>query len=129
MLAALLGALLLAGPARAAPAPAPAAQAQGGPHPAIWLLADADTRVYLFGTVHVLSPALRWRSAAFDRIAHDSQELVLELSEQEISPDNTATYALMRMSRSVPVLSRVSASRRPGLTRMLRELRIPPGSL
>jgi uncharacterized protein YbaP (TraB family) len=135
MLTALLGALWLSGPAQAAPAaaqaPAPAAmpQAQGEPHPAIWLLADADTRIYLFGTVHVLSPALRWRSAAFDRIAHDSQELVLELSEQEISPDNTAAYALMRMTKSVPVLSRVSASRRPGLARMLRELRIPPGSL
>src|SRR5436190_10983366 len=118
----LLGALWLASPVQAAPAPAPQAQRpaavarpQGEPHPAIWLLSDADTRIYLFGTVHVLHPELRWRSAAFNRVANDAQELVLELSDQEMSPDNTAAFALMRMTKSVPVLQRVSAGRREGL--------------
>ena len=134
MLAVLLGALWLAGPAQAAPAPAArapaaAAQPQGEPHPAIWLLSDADTRIYLFGTVHVLSPTLRWRSATFDRIARSAQELVLELSDEEMSPNNTAAFAAMRMAKSVPVLQRVSPSRRAGLARMLRELQIPAGSL
>jgi uncharacterized protein YbaP (TraB family) len=132
----LLGALWLAGPVQAAPAPAvqtprPAAvtRPQGEPHPAIWLLSDADTRIYLFGTVHVLHPQLRWRSAAFDRVARDAQELVLELSDQEMSPENSAAFALMRMTKSVPVLQRVSAGRRAGLARMMRELQIPAGSL
>lgn len=131
MLAALLGALWLAGPAEAAPAPAPATVTQpaGEPHPAIWLLADADTRIYLFGTVHVLHPDLRWRSATFNRIAGEAQELVLELSDTEMSPDNTAAFAAMRMAKSVPVLQRVSPSRREGLARMLRELQIPASSL
>lgn len=129
LLAALLGGLWLCSPAQAAPAAAPVTQARGEPHPAIWLLSDADTRIYLFGTVHVLHPDLRWRSAAFDRIAREAQELVLELSDQEMSPDNTAAFALMRMTKSVPVLQRVSPSRRAGLARMLRELQIPAGSL
>src|SRR5205085_2585529 len=129
MLAALLGARLLAGPARAAQAPAPAVQSQGEPHPAIWLLADADTRIYLFGTVHVLHPDLRWRSTTFNRIAGEAQELVLELSDTEMSPDNTAAFAAMRMAKSVPVLQRVSPNRRAGLARMMRELQIPAGSL
>jgi len=135
-LTALLGAFCFAGSVHAAPAPAPAAQApaavaqpQGEPHPAIWLLADADTRIYLFGTVHVLHPDLRWRSATFNRIAGEAQELVLELSDTEMAADNTAAFADMRMAKSVPVLQRVSPSRRAGLTRMLRELRIPAGSL
>src|SRR3954471_4797857 len=121
-LAGWLGALWLAGPATAATAPAnqarmPAAVArpQSEPRPAIWLLADADTRIYLFGTVHVLHPDLRWRSATFNRIAGEAQELVLELSDTEMSPDNTAAFAAMRMTKSVPVLQRVSPSRRAGL--------------
>ena len=72
VLVGLLGALWLAGPAWAETAPtaqqarpaAPLAQPQGEPRPAIWLLADEDTRIYLFGTVHVLHPDLRWRSVA-----------------------------------------------------------------
>jgi uncharacterized protein YbaP (TraB family) len=135
-LAALLGALWLGGSAIAAPAPtsqprAPAAvtRPQGEPHPAIWLLADADTRIYLFGTVHLLSPELRWRSAAFNRIAQSAQELVLELSEEEMTGNNPDAFALMRMTKSVPVLQRVTPTRREGLTRMLRDLQIPAGSL
>jgi uncharacterized protein YbaP (TraB family) len=134
MLAALAAFLWLAGPALAENAPqtqAPAAvlRQQGEPRPAIWLLADADTRIYLFGTVHVLHPQLRWRSAAFDRVARDAQELVLELSDQEMSADNIAAFSQMRMTKSVPVLQRVSAGRREGLSRMMRELQIPAGSL
>ena len=139
MLAAALGALWLAGPAVAATAPASApaarprtpaalAQPQGEPRPAIWLLSDADTRIYLFGTVHVLHPDLRWRSATFNRIARDAQELVLELSDQEMSSANVDAFAMMRMAKSVPLLQRVSADRREGLARMLRELQIPEGS-
>jgi uncharacterized protein YbaP (TraB family) len=127
MLAGLLGALWLAGPASAAPAHAPSAV--GEPHPAIWLLSDADTRIYLFGTVHVLHPELRWRSATFNRIAGEAQELVLELTDQEMSPDNMAAFAMMRMTKSVPVLQRVSPSRREGLARLMQELQIPAGSL
>lgn len=136
LLTALLGALWLGGSAQAAPAPASAAQArapltqpQGEPHPAIWLLSDADTRIYLFGTVHVLHPDLRWRSSTFNRIAGEAQELVLELSDTEMSPDNSEAFAAMRMGKSVPVLQRVSPSRRAGLTRMMQELQIPAGSL
>jgi uncharacterized protein YbaP (TraB family) len=112
-----------------AAAPAHAPSAVSAPRPAIWLLSDADTRIYLFGTVHVLHPDLRWRSATFDRIARESQELVLELSDQEMANPNLDAFAMMRMAKSVPVLQRVSASRRAGLARLLRELQIPEGSL
>lgn len=128
------GALLLAGPAWAASAPAgqapaAAAQPQAEPRPAIWLLADDDTRIYLFGTVHVLHPDLRWRSPTFDRIARDAQELVLELSEEEMAAPGADALAGMRMAKSVPVLQRVSQDRREGFARLLRELQIPEGSL
>src|ERR1043165_2218823 len=128
----LLGSLWLAGPALAADAPAArprtpvtVAQPQGEPRPAIWLLSDADTRIYLFGTVHVLHPDLRWRSATFNRIARGAQELVLELSDQELSAASTNAFDMMRMTKSVPILQRVSPERREGLARLLRELEVP----
>ena len=44
-----------------------AAKSTRGPgQPALWTLADEDTTIYLFGTVHLLRPDLDWRSAEFD---------------------------------------------------------------
>lgn len=63
-------------------APAPAAEAKDI-DPAMWIVRDADTTIYLFGTVHVLRPGLNWLKddvkAAFD----GSDELVLEVIEPE----------------------------------------------
>lgn len=35
--------------------------------PAMWEVRDKDSVVYLFGSMHVLRPDVRWRTAAFDR--------------------------------------------------------------
>lgn len=35
--------------------------------PAMWEVRDHDTRIYLFGAMHVLAPNLKWRTRAFDR--------------------------------------------------------------
>lgn len=49
--------------------------------PALWVIKDADTTIYLFGSIHILKPGLGWFDddvkAAFDR----SDQLVLELVE------------------------------------------------
>jgi uncharacterized protein YbaP (TraB family) len=126
-LAGLLGALLLAAPALAAPAPA--AAPRGEPRPAIWLLADADTRIYLFGTVHVLHPGLRWRSAALNRVVREARELVLELDDAEMAASGPAMIGTMQLGKSVPVLQRVTPERRAPLARLLGELQIEEGSL
>jgi uncharacterized protein YbaP (TraB family) len=135
-LAELVGALLLAGPALAAAqtAPQPRApsvvQQQGEPRPAIWLLSDDDTRIYLFGTVHILHPDLRWRSATFDRVAREAQELVLELTDEQMSAGvMDAMPMMMMMGKTVPLLQRVSPARRETLARMLRDLNLADGSL
>jgi uncharacterized protein YbaP (TraB family) len=35
--------------------------------PALWEVRDKDTRIYLFGAMHVLQPNVKWRTRAFDR--------------------------------------------------------------
>ena len=77
-----LPALLLAVPlpacAKAAPPRAP-----GDADPALWVVKDADTTVYLFGTIHVLKPGLSWFDeavrAAFDR----ADEVKLEITDED----------------------------------------------
>jgi uncharacterized protein len=47
--------------------------------PALWVVKDADTTVYLFGTVHVLKPGLGWFDDGVKQAFDASGELVLEM--------------------------------------------------
>lgn len=65
-------ALLLAAPAMAETPAAPAG-------PALWKVSDADTTIYLFGTVHVLPDGLNWFTPAVETALDSSDMLVTEL--------------------------------------------------
>jgi len=49
------------------------------PGPALWQLADEDTTIYLFGTVHVLPKSVAWIDPRIESALTASQELVFEL--------------------------------------------------
>ena len=122
--AALAGVLWLAQPAFAA-APPPAEPQLGKaaePHPGLWLLADEDTRIYLFGTVHILPPNLAWRSAAFERAAADADELVLEVAEDPSEAELADIVPSTTLDPGVSILDRVSAERREPLRRLIESL-------
>ena len=50
-------------------------------HPALWVVRDADTTIYLFGSVHVLRPGLRWFNGPVRKAFDASDQLVLEILE------------------------------------------------
>jgi uncharacterized protein len=47
--------------------------------PALWVVKDADTTIYLFGTVHMLKPGMTWFDEGVKSAFDASDELVLEL--------------------------------------------------
>ncbi|HEX2559964.1 TraB/GumN family protein [Phenylobacterium sp.] len=49
-----------------------------GPDPALWLVEDPDSRIYLFGTVHVLRPELEWMTPKVARALSESGSLWVE---------------------------------------------------
>lgn len=70
-------------------APAPAVRAvlpAEGQGPALWVVSDADSTLYLFGTVHVLRPTTAWGSPRVDAAFDSASEIWLEIS----NPDDTA---------------------------------------
>lgn len=98
-LAASVFALLLSGcaptandaaPAKVA-APAANAKATGrvDANPALWVVKDADTTVYLFGTVHVLRANVDWFDGPVKAAYDKSGELVLEMVEPELAAAQT----------------------------------------
>lgn len=125
-----LGALLLASPALAATPATPgtggaAPAAPADPRPALWLLADADTRIYLFGTFHILPPGFRWRSPAIEEAIRDSGELVLEVAERDVMNDPTALVRHLMLGKEAPLAWRVSPDRREALDAMIAATGLP----
>lgn len=55
-----------------------AACAQPGPSPALWRISDADSEIWLFGTVHVLPRGLHWRSAEVNAAFAGADTIVFE---------------------------------------------------
>ncbi|MNH51952.1 TraB family protein [compost metagenome] len=79
-----LSALLLAPSAVAqTPVAAPAAvtAAPGGSGPALWVVKDADSTIYLFGTVHVLKPETPWGTARVDQAFASADEYWFEIAD------------------------------------------------
>jgi uncharacterized protein len=118
----------LAALALASAAPAHA-QALKDADPALWVVEDADTTIYLFGTVHVLKPGLSWFDEAVWAAFNQSDEIMLEM----IEPDQ-ATMAGMIMKMAVtptgPTLTeKLPADKREAYTKALIDLGMPAAAL
>jgi uncharacterized protein YbaP (TraB family) len=58
--------------------------------PALWVVKDADTTIYLFGTVHLLPNDTAWHYPALDKAIADSRTLYVELTD-----DNQANMSAL----------------------------------
>jgi uncharacterized protein YbaP (TraB family) len=115
-------------PAPTARPPVPAATESETPivpRPAIWLVADEDTRIYLFGTIHVLPPGLQWRSPVFDNVVAQVDELVMEIGEDPADTELAAMASSVMIGKQVPILWRVSPDRREALRAMIESVDLP----
>ncbi len=97
--------LAQAAPAPAAPAAAPAIQGQG---PALWVIKDADSTLYLFGSVHVLRPTTGWASPRVNAAFDSATDVWFEITNPE---DQAAMMPLIQqygLSPQTPLSSRLT---------------------
>lgn len=96
--------------AQAAPAPAAAAAAAPiqGEGPALWLIKDADSTLYLFGSVHVLRPTTGWASPRVNAAFDSASDIWFEITNPE---DQAAMMPLIQqygLSPQTPLSSRLT---------------------
>src|SRR5438270_13616446 len=84
--------LLAAAIAAASPAALPAQQAHDSP--AIFVVRDADTTIYIFGTFHALDAKTQWFNEPIKTAFDQSQELVLETLIPETPAKPSASNAI-----------------------------------
>lgn len=115
-----LAALLSIGSAAQARAPQAA-------RPALWAVSDADTTIYMFGTIHLLPSDLKWRSAKLDEAMANSQELVVETLIDEKNPTKLmAAMASLGLAKGLPPLvDRVPPAKRPALQAAMKKSGVP----
>ncbi|MES2835057.1 MAG: TraB/GumN family protein [Pseudomonadota bacterium] len=96
----LVAAVVLGGPAKAvaqdAAATSPAVRAipqTQGNGPVLWVIRDADSTIYLLGTVHVLRPATAWGSPRLEQAFDSADQVFFEI---ENPGDQAALLPLIR---------------------------------
>ncbi|GAA4020460.1 TraB/GumN family protein [Sphingomonas swuensis] len=107
------------------------ARAPANPKPALWKVADKDTTIYLFGTIHLLPKDYAWRSPAFDAATQRSQSLVVETRIDEANPGALAG-TMMRLALSPnlpPVEQRVAPAKRAALATAIAKSGVPAVAL
>src|SRR3546814_305891 len=75
--------------------------------PALWVVKDEDTTIYLFGTVHVLKPGLGWFDEAVKTAFDASDQLMLEL----VMPEDQAEAAKVMMPLAIDRSGKTLSSR------------------
>ena len=112
-------------------APVAAAPASHVAHPALWAVSDADTTIYLFGTIHLLPSDYKWRTPKFDQAVAGSQQLVVETIVDENNPQEMmAALASLAFSPNLPPLAqRVPPEKRPALEAAMKKSGLPAQAL
>ncbi|RZJ32297.1 MAG: TraB/GumN family protein [Brevundimonas sp.] len=115
---------------QAAPAavaePAPRAPGQG---PALWVIRDADSTVYLFGAVHLLRPGAAWGSDKVDAAFDSASDVWFEV----VNPDDqTAMMTAIRdhgLSPERPLSSRLTGTEKARLDAAVRAMGMDPAQI
>ncbi|MBY0521096.1 MAG: TraB/GumN family protein [Sphingomonas sp.] len=130
--------LLLAGQATAQtappPAPAPAAPittaAPATPtvdaDPALWVVKDADTTIYLFGTIHILKPGLGWFDEGVKKAFDASHQVVLEIPLPSDADAQSVILPRVVDPDGPPLTEKLHPDKRAAYAAVLARLAIPP---
>lgn len=95
------------------------------PDPALWVLKDEDTTIYLFGTIHILKPGLTWFDEAVEDAFEASDELVVEMVEPDPTEMIKIVQELAIDSTGVSLRDKLTAEDRADYEAAMTSLNLP----
>lgn len=94
--------------------------------PALWVVKDADTTIYLFGTVHLMPKDADWHYPALDHALAESSTLYIEVTDDD--PASMAALVLRHgMDPGHPLSSQLSPSEAHRLSVLANKTGVPGG--
>ena len=100
-------------------------------NPALWKLSDSDSEIWLFGTVHILNPDLKWRSAKVNAAFWQADTFISEAPVADADPSVlqplVMEYGLNRSG--VPFFDQLSDSGRADFRALVKSLGMPESAI
>ncbi|HEY9219046.1 MAG TPA: TraB/GumN family protein [Phenylobacterium sp.] len=96
-----------------------------GPNPAVWVVEDADSRIYLFGTIHVLQPGTQWQSETFLSALNNSDSVWIETRFDDETPDEQARLQRLGTNPRQRLTSTLPPEHRARLIQVAADMEIP----
>lgn len=105
----------------------PAASLELGP--ALWKVADEDTTIYLFGTVHFLPEEAEWFNGQIKRAFDSSQTLVTEIDISKAAQWRTKMNSAGTLPAGKTLRSLLTVEERAAYETALGEMGLPPEAM
>ena len=97
--------------------------------PAMWVIRDADSTIYLIGTMHLLKHDAEWNAEKVKKTVHESTELWLEVADFDNQSAMAPLMAKFGVDPQHPLSSRLSEEQRKKLAKIATTYNIPAASL
>jgi uncharacterized protein YbaP (TraB family) len=97
--------------------------------PAMWVIRDADSTIYLIGTMHLLKHDAEWNAEKVKKTVHESSELWLEVAQFEDQSALAPLVAKFGVDRQRSLSSKLNAEQRKKLKEVAATYNVPIASL
>jgi uncharacterized protein YbaP (TraB family) len=111
--------------AQATPPPVAVPLATTDVDPALWVLKNKNTTIYLFGTIHVLKPGLGWFDEAVRKAFDSSDELVQEIVFPDAATTQAAVMKYSIATNGPPLTDQIPAEKRAAYAKAMTNLGFP----
>ncbi|HNB26896.1 MAG TPA: TraB/GumN family protein [Alphaproteobacteria bacterium] len=104
----------------------------GPPTPAMWMVRDSDSTIYLFGTIHLTPPGTTWRTGRIAQAFDESGEVWLEavdLADPKVAAAMQAVVLKHGFDRAHPLSGKLSPEVHERVVEAARDAGLPPAAL
>jgi uncharacterized protein YbaP (TraB family) len=97
--------------------------------PAMWVIKDADSTIYLIGTMHLLKHDAEWNAEKVKRTVHESTELWLEIADLDNQEVLAPIIAKFGVDRERPLSTKLNDEQKKKFEKVTSTYGIPAATL
>lgn len=97
--------------------------------PAMWVIKDSDSTIYLIGTLHLLKHDTEWNAAKVKKTVKESTELWLEIADFDDQTALAGLVAKLGMDTKHPLSSKLTGEQKQKLAKVAGAFGVPSANL
>ena len=105
------------------------AAAQAKAEPAMWVIRDSDSTIYVIGTMHLLKHDAEWKAEKAKKTLHEARELWLEIADFDNQAAVAPLIARFGVDPQHPLSTKLNEAQRTKLEKVTTAYKIPAATL